>query len=116
MNKTKTDITGLVQACAESEVPHSGKIITTEVHGKSIALARYSETDNSIVAFESRCPHYQGPLRFGHIVEGEVVCPWHFMRFNTVTGAAVACDKTIMHLKTYPVQVEHGQVYLDISE
>jgi nitrite reductase/ring-hydroxylating ferredoxin subunit len=111
---TTNEKISLVQACTEAEVPHDGKIISKSVQGKSIALARYSESDERIVAFESVCPHYQAPLRFGHVVEGEVVCPWHFMRFDTVTGAAAACGKTIMHLRTYNVQVKDGQVYIDM--
>lgn len=102
--------------CAESEVPHGGAIITKAVRGKTIALARRSADDDTIVAFESRCPHYQAPLRFGRVVEGQVVCPWHFFRFDTVTGAAAACDKSIMHLVTFAARVTDGDVYVDMPD
>ena len=111
---TTKDQDSLVQACAESAIPNGGKILSKTVKGKSVLLARHSEDDDRIVAFESTCPHYQGPLRFGHVVDGEVVCPWHFMRFDTVTGETVACDKTIMRLKTYSVQIMDGQIYINM--
>jgi len=111
MDKTS----GLTAVCPEIEVPHGGAITTKTVNGKSIALARRSETDETIVAFDSRCPHFLAPLRFGRVVEGEVICPWHFFRFNTTSGDTIACDKTVMHLKTYPVSVKDGNVLVDLS-
>ncbi|NNE37086.1 MAG: Rieske (2Fe-2S) protein [Gammaproteobacteria bacterium] len=111
---TTRDQGTFILACDVSEIPDDGKILSKIVRGKSILLARHSEGDDRVVAFESTCPHYQGPLRFGHVVDGEVVCPWHFMRFDTITGETVACDKTIMQLKTYSVQVVDGQIYIDM--
>ena len=99
-------------ACAESDVPRDGTIVTRTINGQSIAIARRSEDDDTIVAFDSKCPHYQGPLRFGRIVDGEVICPWHFMRFDTATGCASACDKSVMKLKVYPVTLVDRDVYI----
>ena len=103
-------------ACPEADVPHGGAVITKTVNGKSVALARRSDTDDTVVAFDSRCPHYQAPLRFGRVVEGEIICPWHLFRFDTTTGAALACDKSIMHLQTYAVRVADGNVYVGAAD
>lgn len=104
-----------VLVCAQTEVPADGTIATRVVHGVTIAIARRYATDNAIVAFESRCPHFNGPLRFGRIVNSEVICPWHFMRFDTATGQASACDKSVMKLRVFPVELIDGNVYVRIE-
>ncbi|MBL3960994.1 Rieske (2Fe-2S) protein [Burkholderia sp. KCJ3K979] len=104
---------GYVLACAETEIPNDGSIITRGINGRTIALARAAER-GKIVAFDSRCPHMQGPLKFGRVVDGEVVCPWHFLRFNTATGETVGCD-SIMHLETFAVELTDGNIYVGTS-
>lgn len=99
-------------ACAQAEVPRDGKVITRSIKGRMVAIARRSSEDDTIVAFESTCPHMKVSLRSSRVVDGEVICPWHFFRFDTTTGNAVACDKSIMKLKTYAVKVEDGNVYV----
>lgn len=101
-------------ACAESDVPRDGTVVTRTIGGQSIALSRRSADEDTIVAFESRCPHFKGPLKFGRVVEGEVICPWHFMRFNTTTGETTACDKSLMKLKVYPVTLVDGNVHVQL--
>ena len=103
----------LVLVCSEADIPHDGAIVTRVVGSNTVAIARLTSRDDAIVAFDSRCPHMQGPLRFGRIVEGEVICPWHFFRFDTVTGDPVACGKSIMKLRTYPVKRIDGKVYIE---
>jgi nitrite reductase/ring-hydroxylating ferredoxin subunit len=104
-----------VLVCAQTDVPADGTVITRAVHGETIAIARRSATDQAIVAFESKCPHFQGPLRFGRVVNAEVICPWHFMRFDTATGQASACDKSVMKLRVFPVEIVEGNVYVRIE-
>lgn len=104
-----------VLACAQSEVPRDGTVVTCSVNGRSVAIARRSINEEAIVAFDSRCPHMKGPLRFGRVVEGEVICPWHFLRFDTTTGDAACCDKSNMKLKIYPVQIMDGNVYVQTT-
>lgn len=102
-------------ACARSDVPTDGAVLTCRVQGRAIAVARRSAGSDDIVAFDTRCPHMDGPLRLGRVVEGEVICPWHFFRFDVCTGHAVACDKSQMQLKIYPVKVLDDKVYVDIQ-
>ena len=102
-------------ACAEADVPRDGTVVTRTVNGQSIAISRRSANEDTIVAFDSRCPHYKGPLKFGRVVEGEVICPWHFMRFDTATGHVAGCEKSLMSLKVYPVKLVDGKVYVQMS-
>lgn len=103
-------------ACVESEVPRDGGVVACRVGGRQVVLARRSQDDDTIVAFDALCPHMQAPLRFGHVANGEVVCPWHFFRFHTTSGEASRCDKSVMKLRTYPVQVIEGTVYLQMAD
>lgn len=116
MNTSTLSDAELELACPYSEVPSDGSVVTRSVKGHSVAIARRSPGDETVVAFDSLCPHMQAPLRFGRVVEGEVICPWHFMRFDTVTGKTIACDKTIMKLRTFPVKVVDGNVYVQTTE
>lgn len=102
-------------ACAETDVPRDGTVVTRTIDGQSIAISRRSAGEDAIVAFESRCPHYKGPLKFGRVVEGEVICPWHFMRFDTTTGEVAGCQKTLMKMKVYPVKLVDGKVYVQTT-
>jgi nitrite reductase/ring-hydroxylating ferredoxin subunit len=115
MHDSATDPSELVLACAETEVPTDGSVITRTVGAQSIALARHSPGGSRIVAFQSKCPHMQGPLRFGHVVDGEVICPWHFMRFDTASGETVGCPDSVMRLATYPVEQVDGNVFVHIG-
>jgi nitrite reductase/ring-hydroxylating ferredoxin subunit len=80
-------------------------------------------------ALRNLCPHKQGPLCTGRVSgqavaaappstyaadlawvrEGEIIrCPWHLYEFEIATGLCLVDAK--LHVKTYPVTVEHGQV------
>ena len=65
---------------ALSEVP------VGEVRGITAALcvARLSETE--VVAVTRRCPHQGGDLANGWVDDGHIVCPWHNLPFDPVTG------------------------------
>jgi nitrite reductase/ring-hydroxylating ferredoxin subunit len=115
MQNTVIKPSELMLACTESDVPDDGTVITRTINGRSVAIARRSPGEDAIVAFESRCPHMQGPLRFGRVVNGEVVCPWHFLRFDTATGVTVTCPDSIMRLDVFAVERADGNVYVQIT-
>lgn len=115
MQNEETVVDDFVMACTDDDVPLDGTVITRTVNGRPIAFARRSPGEPVVVAFDPRCPHMQGPLRFGRVIDGEVVCPWHFMRFDTQNGETVGCPGSVMHLKTYPVAQANGQISILIS-
>lgn len=105
----------LALICAEEDVPVDGGVLARVVRGKSIALSRNKNSQAGIVAFAAQCPHMRAPLRYGRVVDGEIICPWHFFRFDTETGSAVQCE-SIMKLDIYPVQISDGNVYVEIGK
>lgn len=116
MDPTPLDTLAQDPVCDVSEVPRDGSVMTCRVNGRQVALARRTQDDDAIVAFDSLCPHMQAPFRFGRVVNGEVICPWHFFRFDVTTGETVACDKSLMKLRRYPVQIADGKVYLHVTD
>lgn len=104
----------LALICAEKDVPSDGAVMTAFVRGKRIALSRNSGVQSGVVAFDARCPHMRGPLGHGRVVDGKVICPWHFFQFDAKTGETVGCD-SIMRLGVYPVKVVDGNVYVELG-
>lgn len=104
----------LALVCGEADVPKDGTVVTRSLGGKTIVLSRTNGREKEIVAFANRCPHMSAPLRYGRVVNGEVICPWHFFRFDTETGRTVGCD-SIMKLDVYRVEVVNGNVYVGLK-
>jgi len=79
----------------------------------------------------NRCPHARGPLCLGRVAPriavGErgpgsltvdferptISCPWHGWDFDLETGRALGDDQ--LKVRTYPVHVLDGRVYVEAS-
>jgi nitrite reductase (NADH) small subunit len=66
-----------------------------------------------ISAMDNECLHQGGSLGQGAVEDGKVVCPWHGWRWDAKTGAAE--DHPEQKLKTYPIKVENGEVFIDLG-
>jgi pyruvate oxidase len=66
-----------------SDLPDEGRVSTSVVDGRSIALARCS---GRLGALENRCPHQGGPVGEGSIENGWLRCPWHGYDYDPSTG------------------------------
>ena len=64
-------------------VPAEGRVTTTVVDGRSVALTRCG---GRIGALENRCPHQGGPVGEGSIENGWLRCPWHGYDYDPGTG------------------------------
>ncbi len=93
----------------------------------SLVLVR--TRDGAIYALNDRCPHHGARLSFGPVLErvdacgrdyalraGEYVlrCPWHSYEFELATGRCLV-DPARMRVRTYPVDVRDGQVYVSLG-
>jgi len=77
---------------------------------KEIAIYKL---DDGIYATDNSCSHEYSPLHEGMIVGGDVYCPKHGSRFDIRTGAVKDYPAT-RPVKTYPVKVEDGVVYVKV--
>jgi nitrite reductase/ring-hydroxylating ferredoxin subunit len=86
-----------------------GQVRTVRVGERDIALARIGPAE--FYALSNVCRHVFGPLGEG-LVEGRVVmCPWHGWRYDVRTGTT---DHPGADVKTYPVTVRDGEVFLTL--
>jgi nitrite reductase/ring-hydroxylating ferredoxin subunit/uncharacterized membrane protein len=79
------------------------------VGGDRIVLAR---TEEGYVAFDDRCPHRGASLAGGSMICGTVQCPWHGSQFSVGDGALEA-GPAESGIRTYPVRVADGEVWLE---
>ncbi len=99
--------------CRADEVWEGAIRLALLPDGQRIALFN---VDGEILATDDTCTHGAASLSEDGQVEGDQVeCSWHNGRFDIRTGqpCAMPCDKP---LRTWPVQVVDGQVYLRLED
>jgi nitrite reductase/ring-hydroxylating ferredoxin subunit len=101
--------------CRTDELPPGSMVLKRLPSGRRVVLAHSTDPTAGIVAFEPRCPHFQGPLWEGRLHGRTVVCPWHFFRFDVVTGEPVPRMESVMRVRTYPVQVRDSGVWVEVE-
>jgi nitrite reductase/ring-hydroxylating ferredoxin subunit len=80
-------------------------------HGdKRIALFR---TAAAVYAADNRCPHEGYALKDGDIRGDVLTCAWHNWKFRLPDGKCLFGGENI---RTYPVSVRDGSVYVDVTE
>ena len=104
------------KACRTEDVPADGGV-AIKYQQDQIAIF-YFARKNEWYATQNQCPHkMQMILSRGlvgdHAGEPKVVCPFHKQTFSLKSGQSLSgdCD----HIRTYPVKVEDGIVYVDVS-
>lgn len=100
-----------VQACAADDVDEED-LIRFDHAGHSYAIYRSSE--DKYYATDGHCTHEQVHLCDGLVMDHIIECPKHNGRFDYRTGEAKGAPVCI-NLKTYPVKVEAGHVYIQIG-
>jgi len=63
----------LVRIASMSELTE-GRLLQRSAAGKLVAVCNNQGT---VHAFNGLCPHRNGPLGQGNLVDGRIVCPWH---------------------------------------
>ena len=82
-----------------------------DVAGEEIALVMLN---GELYAINNVCTHEYACLSDGYVEDGRIVCPLHLAEFEIATGAAVE-DPAEEDLRTYPVQIVDGDVYVQID-
>jgi thiamine pyrophosphate-dependent acetolactate synthase large subunit-like protein/nitrite reductase/ring-hydroxylating ferredoxin subunit len=76
-------MTNLWHRVEADDLPAEGRVTSTVVDGRAVALTRCS---GRLGALENRCPHQGGPVGEGSIENGWLRCPWHGYDYNPTTG------------------------------
>ena len=101
-------MTGRVRVCSTDEIEEEG-VLRVDLGEKSLAI--YRSPDDTFFATDGYCTHERTHLADG-IVDGyDIECPLHFGAFDYRTGDPTVAPACVA-LKTYPVQVEDGSVYV----
>jgi 3-phenylpropionate/trans-cinnamate dioxygenase ferredoxin subunit len=99
-----------VPALAAAEIG-PGRMKRVDLEGRRLLLAH---VEGRFYAVDDTCTHEDASLSRG-VLRGEwVKCPLHGSRFNVRTGE-VAEEPAEVNLRTYPVKVEDGQVYVGLE-
>ena len=107
-----------IPACYIDDVPENGRVCMK--HGdEQIAIYNFSRR-NEWYATQNLCPHKQqmalsrGMIgSAGDACEPKVACPFHKKTFSLLTRECLSGDE--YQIKTYPVKVEDGKVYVGVS-
>jgi nitrite reductase (NADH) small subunit len=103
-------------ACTTDDVPTNGGVCV-KYEDEQIALFHFTRR-NEWYATQNQCPHRQQmALSRGMIGtqqgEPKIACPFHKKTFSLVTGECMSGDECA--IKTYPVRVEGGNVFVGVS-
>lgn len=102
---------GRIIAGSVSEFPE-GSLSKVTVDGRDIAVVNLNGAYHAV---DDACTHAGASLSEGTISDCNVVCGWHGAEFDCATGKLAKFPVTIRDLASYPVSVEDGNVYLEVS-
>jgi naphthalene 1,2-dioxygenase system ferredoxin subunit len=99
-----------IDALASDELP-SDDVVGIAVGGRDIAL--YAVGDE-VYATDNICTHGQARLCDGFLEGHEIECPLHQGKFDVRTGQPT-CAPVTEGLRSYPVKIEGGRVWLAVD-
>lgn len=79
-----------------------------------LAVAVY-RVEGNFYATQDLCTHEHAYLSDGVLIDCVVECPFHQGRFDVRTGAALGAP-VIVPLKTYPVKLVDGRIYVRVGQ
>lgn len=92
--------------------PGQGHVVQLDDLDLRIALF---QIEGEITCIEDVCTHDDGPLAEGEL-EGEVIqCPRHGAKFNVKSGAVLSMP-AVTPVRSFPVEVRDGDIYVDLPE
>ncbi|HSJ33238.1 MAG TPA: non-heme iron oxygenase ferredoxin subunit [Longimicrobiales bacterium] len=104
---------GFVRVAAEADVPPNS-LLSVELDGLDYKVC-LAHADGRIYAFRDNCTHRDFPLSAGEIDDGTIECVWHGARFDMASGRATRLP-AIKPVRTYPVRVEDGEIFIGVEE
>jgi 3-phenylpropionate/trans-cinnamate dioxygenase ferredoxin subunit len=99
---------GWIEACGTGDIEKED-VIRFDHGDRTFAI--YRTTDDKFYATDGLCTHAKVHLAGGFVMENIIECPKHNGRFDFITGQAKGAPACI-NLKTHPVKVESGKVYI----
>ncbi len=98
-----------IDACAADDIEEED-VLGFDHDDRAYCIYR---TPDGYFASDGICTHEDERLEDGIVIDNVIECPLHQGRFDVRTGEALSAPVCV-NLKTYPVRVEHGRVYLGL--
>lgn len=99
-----------IDACRVDDVARED-VIRLDYEEQTFAI--YRSPDGMFYATDGTCTHEHAHLADGLVMGDIIECPKHNGRFNYKTGEAKRAPVCI-NLRTYPVKVEAGTVFIKL--
>ena len=106
-------MTAWTRVCAVDDLPVAGARVIRRSPEAGGDVAVFRTAADEVFALADRCPHKGGPLSQGIVYGRRVACPLHNWSISLEDGTAQAPDRGCT--AHYPVKVEDGVVYADLS-
>jgi naphthalene 1,2-dioxygenase system ferredoxin subunit len=100
-----------VKVAKVDDIP-AGEALQVEAGGLTLALVR---VDGEVFCVNDICTHEHAHLSEGFCEGYEIECPLHGSIFDVRSGEVKSLPAT-EDLKTYPVKVSDGEVYVEVSD
>jgi 3-phenylpropionate/trans-cinnamate dioxygenase ferredoxin subunit len=104
-------MTSWLEVCSVDAIDEED-VIRFDQSGRTFAI--YRSPDDQYFATDGLCTHEQVHLSDGLVMGNIIECPKHNGRFDYRTGAAKGAPVCV-DLKTYPVKVEAGRVFINLG-
>jgi naphthalene 1,2-dioxygenase system ferredoxin subunit len=88
-----------------------GDVIAVAVGGVEVALY---QVNGEMFATDNICSHGHARLCEGFLDGHEIECPLHQGKFDVRSGQPT-CAPVSQAIKTYPLKIEGGKVWLDLA-
>lgn len=92
------------------DIPDGAAVIVAPEGGERIAVFRDGDR---VFALSNVCPHQNGPLGEGRIIDGCVTCPWHGWQYRPNDG--ISPPPFEERVATYPVRIEGGRALVGVD-
>lgn len=99
-----------IEVCAAGEIDEED-VIRFDHAGRTFAI--YRSPQDTYYATDGLCTHEKIHLAEGLVMDHVIECPKHNGRFNYTSGAALGAPVCV-DLRTYPVKVEGGTVFIGL--
>lgn len=100
-----------IRACSTADIEEED--VKRFDHGAK-TYAIYRSPDDRFYATDGLCTHEAVHLADGLVIDDTVECPKHNGRFDYTTGQAMGAPVCV-NLRTYPVKIEGGMVFIDLG-
>lgn len=100
-----------IEVCAADEIDEED-VVRFDHAGRTFAV--YRSPEDTYHATDGLCTHEKIHLADGLVMDHIIECPKHNGRFDYRTGEAKGAPVCV-NLRTYPVKVEGGAVFIALS-